>query len=64
MPDYSEKIFLFFGVRFIAVPECFDDGVSGNGFKKRTEFQKMLADLQADMMAHLFEQQVELYRME
>lgn len=27
--------------------EYFDDGVSGTGFKKRTEFQRMLADAQA-----------------
>ena len=29
------------------VLEYFDDGVSGTGFEKRTEFQRMLADTQA-----------------
>ena len=36
------------------VLEYFDDGVSGTGFEKRTEFQKMLADAQAGKFECLF----------
>ena len=35
--------------------EYFDDGVSGTGFEKRTEFQRMLADAQvAEVVREIF----------